>query len=80
VPIVGGLYVRRMNTTAAVASIVAGLAGLLAGWQIITPAFRWADPVLVGIVAAIFAAGVAMVAANRDRGESHTRSGDQVSS
>ena len=52
VPIVGGLYVKAMNTRAAAASIAAGLAGLLAAWLVITPAFRWADPVLVGLFAA----------------------------
>jgi SSS family solute:Na+ symporter len=58
VPIVGGLYVRGMDTRAAAASIVAGLIGLLAAWTFITPAFRWADPVLVGVFAAIVAAAV----------------------
>jgi solute:Na+ symporter, SSS family len=58
VPIVGGLYVTRMTTAAAVASIGAGLAGLLLAYQVITPAFRWADPVLVGVFAAVGAAAV----------------------
>ena len=62
VPIVGGLYVRRMDSRAAAASIVAGLAGLLAGWQVITPAFRWADPILVGLGAAVVAAAVSLAA------------------
>jgi solute:Na+ symporter, SSS family len=62
VPIVGGLYVRRMNSRAAAASIAAGFAGLLAGWQVITPAFRWADPILVGLGAAILAAAVSIAA------------------
>ena len=52
VPIVGGLYVKAMNSRAAAASIAAGLLGLLAAWLAITPAFRWADPVLVGLFAA----------------------------
>jgi SSS family solute:Na+ symporter len=59
VPIVGGLYVRRMTTRAAAASIAAGLLGLPAAWLVITPAFRWADPVLVGLFAACLGAAVA---------------------
>ena len=62
VPIVGGLYVRGMSTRAAAASIVAGLLGLLAAWLVITPAFRWADPVLVGLFAAVGAAASVVVA------------------
>jgi SSS family solute:Na+ symporter len=61
VPIVGGLYVRRMTTAAAVASIAAGLAGLAVAHRVITPAFRWADPVLVGVGAAVAAAVVTMM-------------------
>jgi SSS family solute:Na+ symporter len=61
VPIVGGLYVRRMTTRAAAVSIAAGLLGLLAAWLVITPAFRWADPVLVGLFAACAGAGVVVV-------------------
>ena len=60
VPIVGGLYVRRMTTRAAAVSIAAGLVGLLAAWLAITPAFRWADPVLVGLFAACAGAAVAV--------------------
>ena len=63
VPIVGGLYVRRMTTRAAAVSIVAGLAGLLAAWLVITPAFRWADPVLVGLFAACVGAAAAILPA-----------------
>jgi solute:Na+ symporter, SSS family len=61
VPIVGGLYVQTMTSRAAGASIVAGLLGLLAAWLVITPAFRWADPVLVGLFAASAGAGAAML-------------------
>jgi SSS family solute:Na+ symporter len=64
VPIVGGLYVRGMDTRAAAASIVAGLIGLFASWTFITPAFRWADPVLVGVSAAV-AAAVVVVGARK---------------
>ena len=57
VPIVGGIYVRGLNERGAAASIVAGLIGLCAAWTLITPAYRWADPVLVGVFAAVAAAG-----------------------
>ena len=67
VPIVGGLYLERIDTTAAAASIAAGLSGLLAAHLVITPAFRWADPVLVGLAAACLAAAAAMAAAGRGR-------------
>ena len=59
VPIVGGLYVKAMTARAAAASIAAGLLGLLAAWLVITPAFRWADPVLAGLFAASAGAAVA---------------------
>jgi SSS family solute:Na+ symporter len=65
VPIVGGLYVRTMSSRAAAASIVAGLAGLLAAWLVITPAFRWADPVLVGLFAACGGAAAVVFAGRR---------------
>ena len=65
VPIVGGLYVRGMGTAAAGASIVSGLIGLLAAWLVITPAFRWADPVLVGLFAAVGAAAAVVLAGRR---------------
>ena len=63
VPIVGGLYVKGMNSGAAAASIAAGLLGLLAAWLVITPAFRWADPVLVGLFAACVGAGAVILPA-----------------
>jgi SSS family solute:Na+ symporter len=68
VPIVGGLYIRGMNARAAASAIAAGLVGLLAGWQIVTPAFRWADPVLIGLGAAIAAAGAVVMADRREIG------------
>jgi solute:Na+ symporter, SSS family len=60
VPVVGGLYVRAMDTRGAAASIAFGLLGLVAAWTVITPAFRWADPVLVGVFAAVAAASVSV--------------------
>ena len=72
VPIVGGLYVRGMSTGAAAASIVAGLIGLLAAWLVITPAFRWADPVLVGVFAAVGAAAAVVFAGRREAAPQET--------
>jgi SSS family solute:Na+ symporter len=60
VPIVGGLYVKRTTSLSALASVAAGLAGLLAAHLVITPAFRWADPVLVGVAAAVAASAAVM--------------------
>lgn len=65
VPIVGGLYVRPMTARAAGVSIVTGLLGLLAAWLVITPAFRWADPVLVGLFAACAGAAAVVFAGRR---------------
>jgi len=62
VPIVGGIYVHGMNERGAAASIVAGLIGLCAAWTFITPAYRWADPVLVGVFAAVVAAAAVVFA------------------
>jgi Na+/pantothenate symporter len=62
VPIVGGIYVHGMNERGAAASIVAGLIGLFAAWTFITPAYRWADPVLVGVFAAVVAAAAVVFA------------------
>ena len=70
VPIVGGLYVRRMTTRAAAASIVAGLLGLLAAWLVITPAYRWADPVLVGLFGACLGAA-SLISRTRDQEPIH---------
>jgi SSS family solute:Na+ symporter len=59
VPIVGGLYVRRLTERSALASVAAGLLGLLAAYLVIRPMFRWADPVAVGLIAAILGAAMA---------------------
>ena len=61
VPIVAGLYVPRTSTTGALASIVAGVSGMLilqattgeGGWGIVTPA-------LAGLVAAVVAWAVTL--------------------
>ena len=59
VPIVGGLYVRRLTERSALASVAAGLLGLLVAYLAIRPMFRWADPVAVGLIAAILGAAMA---------------------
>lgn len=60
-PILGGLYVRRADGAAALASMAAGLTGLFVAYIAITPRYRWIDPVLVGLAAAAVAyAGVTL--------------------
>ena len=54
-PILGGLYVRRANGAAALASIAAGLTGLFVAYIAITPRYRWVDPLLAGLTAAAVA-------------------------
>jgi solute:Na+ symporter, SSS family len=61
VPIVGGLYVQAMTSRAAAVSIISGLLGLVAAWLVITPSWRWADPVIVGLCAACAGAAAAMI-------------------
>ena len=61
VPIIGGLYTRRPGSAAALASIAAGLVALFTVRFSVTPHYRWADPVLAGIIlAAIAYSGVAL--------------------
>jgi SSS family solute:Na+ symporter len=71
VPIVGGLYSARGDATAAVSSMAAGLIALFVARFWIAPTYRWADPALVGVIAA--GAVYAMVALLR-RSPSHVRS------
>jgi SSS family solute:Na+ symporter len=52
VPILGGLYARRPNEPAALASIAAGLITLFVVRVAVTPTFRWVDPLLAALVAA----------------------------
>jgi SSS family solute:Na+ symporter len=61
VPILGGLYIRRADSAAALASIAAGLATLFAVWVAVTPRYRWVDPLLSGITAAAIAYFVVML-------------------
>jgi len=72
VPIVAGLYVPRTSTTGALASIVAGVSGMLilqvttgeSGWGIVTPA-------LAGLVAAIAAWAVTLPIGAAPHGRRH---------
>jgi SSS family solute:Na+ symporter len=52
VPIVGGLYTKRADATAAMASIVAGLTVFFTVRLFIAPTYTWVDPVLAGLAAA----------------------------
>ena len=52
VPILGGLYTRRASSVEALASIVTGLVTLFAVRFFVTPVYRWADPALLGVLAA----------------------------
>jgi SSS family solute:Na+ symporter len=63
VPVVAGLYVRRASAASALASIGAGVAALFLARFFIAPAYRWVDPLLVGLVAAIVAFVVVVVVA-----------------
>jgi Na+/pantothenate symporter len=66
VPLVGGLYVARTTTRSAMASIVAGVAGMLIvqaatggqGWGALTPA-------LAGLTAALAAWGITLLFTTR---------------
>ena len=55
VPIVGGLYIRRGGSAAALASIAAGLATLFVVRFGVMPLYRWVDPLLTAIIAAAVA-------------------------
>jgi SSS family solute:Na+ symporter len=52
VPIVGGLYTTRADSTAALAAIAAGVCTLLAVRFAAGPAYPWLDPSLAGLAAA----------------------------
>lgn len=62
VPVVGGLY-TRVGTTGALASIVAGMSGLLITRLALAPALPWLDPTLAGLVLAVIAYALAPRAA-----------------
>ena len=55
VPIVGGLYIRRADSAAALASIAAGLVTLFGVRFAVKPYYPWVDHVLAGIAAAAIA-------------------------
>jgi SSS family solute:Na+ symporter len=76
VPVVAGLYVRRVETTEAAAAIAAGVATLLAA-QLATGGRGWAGltPALLGLLAAITAcAGVAVLRRDHRRAARNERS------
>ena len=55
VPVIGGLYARRPGSTAALASIAAGLVTLFAVRLRVVPMYRWIDPALAGVLMAALA-------------------------
>jgi SSS family solute:Na+ symporter len=61
VPILGGLYIRRASSAAALAAIGAGLAALFAVRVAVTPVYRWADPVVAGLLAGAAAFAIVIV-------------------
>jgi len=63
VPVVGGLY-SRVGANGAMASILAGMAGLLVTRFVLAPRFPWLDPTLAGLLLAT----LAYVLAPRGRG------------
>jgi solute:Na+ symporter, SSS family len=58
VPILGGLYIRRAGSSAALASIVAGLVTLFVVRVVVSPVHPWVDPLLTSLIAAAVAYGV----------------------
>jgi SSS family solute:Na+ symporter len=70
VPVVAGLYVRRVGTPEAAAAIAAGVATLLAA-QLATGGRGWAGftPALLGLLAAITACAVVAVARGKYHGK-----------
>jgi solute:Na+ symporter, SSS family len=52
VPIVGGLYVRRANATAALTSMTAGAVTLCVARFVVVPVSWWRDPLVLGLAAA----------------------------
>ena len=77
VPIVGGLYLRRPGTAAALASIAAGLVTLFAVRFAVTPVYRWVDPVLSGLLAAALAYFGVMLFAREPNHEPQTANREQ---
>jgi len=61
VPILGGLYVRRANERAALASIAAGLITLFAVRIAVSPTFPWIDPLVTALIAAAVAFTIVIV-------------------
>jgi SSS family solute:Na+ symporter len=63
VPIMGGLYVPRASTHAALAAVVTGITTLFIIAFVISPRSTWLDPTLSGIVAAALAYTVVLLLA-----------------
>jgi solute:Na+ symporter, SSS family len=55
VPIIGGLYARRADSTAALAAIAAGVVSMFVTRFSLTGTYRWLDPTLAGVAAAAVA-------------------------
>jgi solute:Na+ symporter, SSS family len=58
VPVLGGLFVSRASTAAALTSIVVGVTTCLAALFIAHPPYWWLDPGVVGLTAAAIAFGI----------------------
>jgi SSS family solute:Na+ symporter len=72
VPILGGLYLPRAGSSAALAAMMTGIATLFAVAFLVSPRPRWLDPTLTGIVLAAVAYLIVMVLQNRPgRSASH---------
>jgi SSS family solute:Na+ symporter len=67
VPIVAGLYSSRAGSGAALASIIGGLLALFGTWWFVKPLYRWADPLLGGLLVAAGAYAVVMFAVHPRR-------------
>jgi SSS family solute:Na+ symporter len=71
VPIIGGLYLPRAGTAAAVAAILTGLATLFVVAFLISPRPRWLDPTMTGIFMAALAYTLTMAVRPSHAGPSH---------
>ena len=65
VPVLGGLFIPRASSAAALASIAAGIGTCLAALFIAHPPYWWLDPGVVGLVAAAIAYVAALPVSRR---------------
>jgi SSS family solute:Na+ symporter len=65
VPVIGGLYVRRAQSTEAMAAVVAGVATLIVVRFGVAGAYPWVDPALSGIIASAVAFFAVLAIRNR---------------